>query len=461
MRLLTPLGVVGLILAVSSAHAATITGTVTGPDGAPFRAAFVQARNAQMKMTVSVLTDNQGRYVVENLPAGDYRLSIRAIGYRAAPKSDLKLTADQSASHDFALQTGMVRWSDLSILQGIELLPNARGKDVLVNDCMSCHGFQSKMAATVRDLDGWRSRVEYMREAMRSSLADRRGFTDKQAEDITFYINEMFGQDSVLPKSPAELPGYKATLTEFPDEALKIVYVDYELPGPDRFPWTAHPDKDGTFWIPQYGASNRIAHFNPATGEMKEYRVPNPGPALIHSAVPGPDGSVWVAQAGSKKLGRFDPKTGEWAEFEHDWRKHTIAAHPDGTIWSTGGLTRFDPKTKTYTKIPEVPTAYGIGVDKEGTIWFSQMVKDGIIGKVDPKTLIVTKYIPPSRDRTPRIQLSDDGKIWVAVYDDSRIARFDIKTETFKDYALPHRQTKPYGLGIATDGQVWYSSYYR
>jgi len=30
----------------------------------------VQARNAQLKMTVSVLTDKEGRYVVENLPAG-------------------------------------------------------------------------------------------------------------------------------------------------------------------------------------------------------------------------------------------------------------------------------------------------------------------------------------------------------------------------------------------------------
>ena len=50
------------------------------------------------------------------------------------------------------------------------------------------------------------------------------------------------------------MPGYKNTLTAFPDEALRIVYVDYEMPGPDRFPWTAHPAKDGTFWIPQYGA---------------------------------------------------------------------------------------------------------------------------------------------------------------------------------------------------------------
>ena len=262
MRSLTPLGVLGFILAVSSADAATIMGTVKGPDGQPFRGAFVQARNAQLKMTVSVLTDKEGRYVVENLPAGDYRVGIRAVGYSAAAKSGLKLTAEQNLpSQDFALATGSVKWTDLSILQGIELLPNDRGKNVLVEDCMSCHGFQSKMAAVTRDLDGFRSRVEYMREAMRSSLADRRGFSDQQAEDIAYYMNKMFGYDSVLPKSPAELPAYKSTVTEFSDDALKIVYVDYDMPGPDRSPWTAHPDKDGTFWIPQYGASNRVAHF--------------------------------------------------------------------------------------------------------------------------------------------------------------------------------------------------------
>src|SRR5437879_6205896 len=51
-------GILGLFLFASSlAEAATITGTVSGPDGAPFRAAFVQARHAKLKMTVSVLSD--------------------------------------------------------------------------------------------------------------------------------------------------------------------------------------------------------------------------------------------------------------------------------------------------------------------------------------------------------------------------------------------------------------------
>ena len=107
MRLPTPFGVFGFIAIAASlaapADAATITGTVTGPDGAPFRGAFVQARHAGLKMTVRVLTDNQGRYIAENLPEGDYRVGVHAIGYRADVRAGVKLVADQNAAFDFAL----------------------------------------------------------------------------------------------------------------------------------------------------------------------------------------------------------------------------------------------------------------------------------------------------------------------------------------------------------------------
>src|SRR3979490_1378611 len=137
MRSSTPLGV-GFLFTVSfvplsaaRADAATIAGTVTGPDGAPFRGAFVQARNAATKITVSVLSDTAGHYQVPDLPAGDYRLAIRAPGYKSDPKSGVKLTADQNASYDFGLQKGLVRWSDLSFYQGAKLLPEAPGKALL------------------------------------------------------------------------------------------------------------------------------------------------------------------------------------------------------------------------------------------------------------------------------------------------------------------------------------------
>jgi len=43
---------------IGLAHAATVTGTITGPDGHAFRGAFVQAENAQSKLLISALSDN-------------------------------------------------------------------------------------------------------------------------------------------------------------------------------------------------------------------------------------------------------------------------------------------------------------------------------------------------------------------------------------------------------------------
>jgi streptogramin lyase len=459
MRSLASVPIIALLgIATSPSDAATIAGTVKGPDGAPLRAAFVQARNTGMKMTVSVLSDNDGRYLIENLPAGDYRLSIRAIGYKADPRDGVKLTADQNLSQDFALQTGMVDWTDLSIYQGLQLLPEAPGKRTLAENCLGCHGFQSKMAAFRRDADEWRVRVDFMRGAMRASLADRRGFSDQQADEVVSYLANVFGKNSPLPKSPADLPYYKDTVLQFSDEALKIVYVDYDMPGPTRFPWTAHPDRNGVFFTPEYGIANHFNRFDPKTGEMKEFPVPHSDPALIHSAVPAPDGSVWLAEAGTKRLGRWDPATQKVTEYQDDWRKHTIRVHPDGSIWSTGGLTRFDPKTEKFTHITEVPSAYGIAIDQQGNVWATEMNKAGTLDKIDPKTLKVTKYIPPSRDRPRRIQVDTDGMVWFAVFDDSKITRFDPKSETFKEYALPHTHSSPYALGIGLDHSLWYSS---
>src|SRR5580692_3951186 len=153
MRPLTRLtGLVGaLIGGASFAYGATISGTVKGPDGATFKAAFVEAQNAKTKVTVDVLSDRDGRYRIEKLPAGSYEVKIRAIGYKADPHAGVNLAANQKVSLDFALQRGVVRWSDLTLYQGKQLLPEGRGKEVLSARCFVCHGFETRMAAASRD----------------------------------------------------------------------------------------------------------------------------------------------------------------------------------------------------------------------------------------------------------------------------------------------------------------------
>ena len=127
--------IASLLCAGSLSHAATVTGTVKGPDGAPFKGAFVEAQNSATKITVNVLSTPAGRYRIENLPAGEYDLRIHAIGYRADQQSGIKLSSTQKVSANFALQTGMIRWSDLSGYQGKQLLPEGKGKQLIERQC--------------------------------------------------------------------------------------------------------------------------------------------------------------------------------------------------------------------------------------------------------------------------------------------------------------------------------------
>jgi virginiamycin B lyase len=175
--------------------------------------------------------------------------------------------------------------------------------------------------------------------------------------------------------------------------------------------------------------------------------------------MPAPDGSVWLTEQGSNKLGKWDPVTQKITEYQDDWGKHTVRIAPDGMVWSTGGLTRFDPKTEKFTHIPEVPNAYGIALDKESNVWFAELRRDGRIGKVDAKTLKVTKYQPPTATGFPRrIQVDKEGVVWFAEFQAGKIGQFDPKTERFKEFALPGPRATPYALDLDRDGRVWYSS---
>jgi len=470
-----------LLLCSSACHGATITGTVKATEGTPFPGAFVEAQNIQTRITVIVLSDTHGRYQIEKLPPGEYRLQIRAVGFQADPRTGVNLTADQKASYDFALQKGMVHWSDVSLYQAKQLWPAAKGKDLFFRNCSICHGFQSRMASVTRDADGWRDRIEFMRTAMHFNLAS---VTDQDASELASYLTSLFGPDPVLPKSPADMPGYKDTVRPFSSDALNIVYVEYEMPGPDRMPFSAAPDKDGYLWIPDFGLANMITRLDPKTGKMEDFSVPHGGTAAIHSAVPGPDGSVWFAESGLNTIGRWDPTTRKISEYQDAYlpgkqgigeggSKHTIRLDPSGNVWGSGSpLTKFDPETRKFTRIDDVIFAYDVKPDKNGDVWFTTfganprhgiegILKENRIGKVDGKTMKVSEWTVPTEKSLPRrLEIAPDGTIWAGEFTGAKMARFDPVTQTFKEYPLPGPEPTPYGMGFDADGYLWYDSHY-
>ena len=475
MRTISKLAALAGLITLSGTcgYAATVTGTVKGPDGAPFKAAFVEAQNTKTRITTMVLSDDQGHYRIEKLGPGDYRVQIRAIGYTATPKTGLTLAADQNTSIDFALQTGTVRWNELSNYQGNALLPDGKGKEMVMGTCMTCHGFQARMASIHRDPDGWKDRVEYMRTIVHFALANGKSpFDDAKASDVESYLTSVFGPDSTLPKSPAELPGYQATLRPLTNTDTNIVYVEYDLPGMNRLPFSAAPDKNGYLWIPNFGPANNITRLDPKTGQFTDFKVGNEGNAAIHSAYPAPDGSVWLGEQASNKLGKWDPVTQKITEYQDPYLpgkegiedggcKHTVRFDPDGNVWSSGDpLSRYEPKTGKFTNYwDEVGSTYAVENDAAGNIWFTTL-RTNRIGVIDYKTLKVKTWDPPTKGSFPRrLEIDSDGTIWFGEYNSGKIGRFDPETEKFTEYNLPGPAPTPYALGIDKDHNVWYSSF--
>ena len=450
---------------------ATISGTVKDPAGAPFRGAFVHAQNLKSKITVNVLSNNQGHYQIQDLPPGDYDVRATAVGYKADPRPDVKLAAGEATPIDFALQQGTVRWSDLSVYQGAMLLPEGEGKKLLFGNCFACHGFQTRMAGVRRDMEGWTQAVTYMRDTRHSRLKNH--INDQQAAVLASYLNDAFGSDAKLPKSPLDMPGYKDTLRPIADDGLKISYVEYDMPGPNRMPFSAAPDKDGKLWIPDMGSVNSIGLLDPKTGVIEEFKAPANDTASIHSAVPAPDGSVWIAEQATNRLGRWDPKTHVITEYQDTYKpgfegledggsKHTVRVDPSGRVWGTAVnsvLTMYDPKTNEFSHFADTHSPYGVEIDKAGNAWFAEFADNGEIGMVDAKTLKVTKWAPPTEHARPRrIELDTDGTVWFAEYTAGKIGSFDPKTQTFKEYQLPGPKPTPYALGIDRNHNLWYSS---
>lgn len=465
-------GLIALFLAISApSYGAAISGTVNGADGAPFQGAFVEAQNSKTKITVIVLSNSHGQYLIPDLSAGDYRVQIKAVGYRAEPRNVLALSQDQNASLDFSLQKSPVRWNEISQNQAAQLWPASPGRELLFGHCNICHQFQSRMASVGRDLDGWKDRVAFMRQAMHFSIFLGPNFSDQDAEVVATYLDSLFGPDSTLPKSPSDMPGYQKTVRQVGGDALNIVYVEYEMPGPSRMPFSAAPDKNGFLWIPDFGLANKITRLDPKTGAMKDFSIPFGGTGGVHSAVPAPDGTVWLAEQGSNRIGRWDPSTGKIVEFQDAYlpgmegiedggSKHTVRVEPSGKVWTSGvPLTRFDPETNKFERFVEGVYAYDVKLDKNGDAWFTDPLVNKI-GKVDGKTRKVSQWTSPTANSHPRrMEIGSDGMIYSGEYNGGKMARFDPKAETFTEFPLPGPDASPYAMGFDADGYLWYDSH--
>lgn len=458
-----------LALTASSASAANITGSVKGPDAKPFMAAFVTALNTKDKMTWTVLSDHQGQFHINNLPAATYTISATHVGYRADAKTNVNLAAYNKGNFDFTFATAPVRWSELSTYQGEMLLPKNDKHDLSKNyadsfftGCMiSCHSFQHRMAEVPRNKQGWATAVKYMRDKIMEGVGG--SMSDERVDEYAEFMTLMFGPNSA--KGP-EMEAFKRLERPVDPRALNIVYVEYDFQ-PDRGqgPWSAMEDKDGMMWIPYYGRGNQVVKLNPGTAELTRFRLGFDETAGIHSAVPATDGSVWFTEAAKGRLGRLDPKTGkiqEWDNPPEAGKKngtHTVRVDADGNAWSSGGpmISKLDPRTGKWQHF-DLGNTYGNVIGHNGDEWFTSFRNDGPIGRVSRDGQL-SKFYPPTKGKPQRLQVDENNIVWFTERYGGKIGRFDPETETFGEFNLPGPSPSPYAIYLDKDHNIWYSSH--
>jgi hypothetical protein len=113
---LVALAIFTAVLSTPQAHAqsvaiAQVSGRVTDPSGAAIASAQVKAIETGKQQVATTATDSDGRFVLPNLPVGNYRLEVIAPGFKTYTQSGIVLQVGNNVEINPALQVGAVNES--------------------------------------------------------------------------------------------------------------------------------------------------------------------------------------------------------------------------------------------------------------------------------------------------------------------------------------------------------------
>jgi virginiamycin B lyase len=258
------------------------------------------------------------------------------------------------------------------------------------------------------------------------------------------------------------------TLTVFAAvQTLTVPIKEYEVPTPKSRPHDPALAPDGSLWYTGM-AANKLGRLDPKTGEFKEYplKTPKSGP---HGLVADKDGNIWFTAISGGYIGKLDPKSGDIAEYRPsngaEIDPHTPVFDHDGILWFTNEETnyigRLDPKSGQITLIKSpTPHAvpYGIVITKNNAPFFCEFGTNKL-ATVDTKTMTIREYpLPAAGARPRRIALAPDGTVFYTDYARGYIGHFDPTTgKLLKEWPSPGGSgAEPYGIATGSDGEVWY-----
>lgn len=488
-----------------------VEGTVVDPQGTPIP--FVRlsiAGAATAPLTTTVFSVQDGKFSAQLRDADSERIKVTSfrIGWqesareltRQAGVMQLKLTLTPITN--VADQVPASAW--------IPGKPGERDFHILINECAGCHQlgaarvkrFASSLAGQTLETRtaAWDAIVQYMRsQALRMGPTGeqhlRWGLTEtgddyKMATTpgTSFFLPR--DMERVIPYLAKNYPTSFDTYTGYNDiERLgeygvtaQTVVEEYVLP---TFGWTREVSiapGSRKIWFVELDR-DRLGALDTTDGKVEWFDVPGAGPQGPHTLNADAEGNLWVALEESYSIARFTPSTQAWRVYPpppgvkfaitHDTAingERQMQLDARGRLWLTlvgiNELWSVDVKSGEVKRHPmPLPEGeekfhvfiYGAAMDPSlKRVWWTQL--HGYLGSFNTETEKVETLVPFPRGAAPRrMAIEDDGTLWVPLYGEGQLVKFDTKKGIeIARYDMPDRAGASYSITLDSKRRaVW------
>jgi virginiamycin B lyase len=479
---------------------AALTGVVTSDAEGLMGGVLVTARPEGANMTVTVISDEQGRYVFPpgKLQSGKHTLTIRAVGYDLAAQTPAEIKPGKPAHADIKLVKAKDLASQLTGAEWMMSIPGNEKQKKALFHCDQCHSLDI-VAKSTHDAESWPATLHRMQNQWQA------GSTFTHPMPPAFPPKE-YPSDPELAKylSSINLSGDRAAwsyeLKTFPRPRgadTKVVITEYEIPRAGSSPHDVAIGQDETIWYDDFQGPN-IGRLDTRTGEFKEWTLPRLKPGLPENNLTielDKQGNPWIPRGYQGCAATmFDVKTEKFqtwsapAEYNDDHASCTQGnVGANGMVWfnsfNTSKMFELDPKTgevKVFDAFPPGGSKYkgpnrmfyfGIDEDfataeKTHKMYGSSIAENGdpiycdiegsTIAVLDHTTGKVTLYPTPTPAAAPRRGSIDSaGNFWFGEWMAGQLGMFDPQTKEIKEWRPPVPWSGIYRAARDKNGDVW------
>jgi virginiamycin B lyase len=230
--------------------------------------------------------------------------------------------------------------------------------------------------------------------------------------------------------------------------------TEYSLGSVDANPYGIVAGPDGALWFtPANGGSiGRIT----TAGAVSWYPIRKPGcyQCSMGDIAVGADGGIWATDSGHHKIYRVDPSTGHIKSYPISGYPLGIAPGPDASLWfaqANAGKIGAIAASGHVTEFAVGGQPEFVAAGASNSVWFTAY---GAVGRLEPSGRFalypVSGFVPFGIARGP------DGAMWFTEGDVGKIGRIT-NSGKLQEFDLPNPDSFPFGIALGSDGALWFA----